>query len=132
MEFTFTFAKLFFWVIYLISPLLIFLSIIVVVLGQIVSRIEKWDSFDGLYWSLITATTVGYGDIRPIKKLSKLLSIFIALVGMMFTGIIIAATVNTASIAFSQHADELVTEKVKLKFNQIEKNKLSLQKINER
>jgi len=117
MEFTFTFIRLFFWSIYLIAPLLVFLSFVIIVLGQIVCDIEKWNKFDGLYWSFITATTVGYGDIRPLKKVSKVLSVLIALVGIMFTGIMIAVTLNTTSIAIEKHVDKSAIEEVKEKFN---------------
>ena len=113
MEFTLTFLKLFAWSIYLVGPLLIFLSLIIITLGQIVTRIEKWTKFDGLYWSFVTATTLGYGDIRPITKVSKTLSILIALVGVMFTGLIIAVTLNTAAVALDKHVDQSVIEKIK-------------------
>jgi voltage-gated potassium channel len=117
MEFTIAFVKLFFWSIYLVAPLLVFLSFFIILLGQIVCSIEKWGKFDGLYWSFITATTVGYGDIRPLKKVSKALSVAIALVGIMLTGIIIAVTINTASIALEKHGDERIIEEMKEKFN---------------
>ena len=117
MEFTISFIKLTFWSLYLVAPLLFFLSFLIILLGQIVCRIEKWTIFDGLYWSFITATTVGYGDIRPLKKASKVLSVVIALVGIMFTGIIIAVTLHTASIALEQHGDVRVLEYMKEKFN---------------
>ena len=116
MEFTLTFIRLFFWSIYLIVPLLVFLSFVIIVLGQIVCHIEKWNKFDGLYWSFITATTVGYGDIRPLKKVSKVLSVVIALVGIMLTGIILAVALNTTTIAFEKHVDKSAIEKVKEKF----------------
>ena len=117
MEFTIAFVKLFFWSIYLVAPLLVLLSFIIILLGQIVCSIEKWGKFDGLYWSFITATTVGYGDIRPLKKVSKVLSVAIALVGIILTGIIIAVAVNTASIALEKHGDERIIEEMKEKFN---------------
>ena len=117
MEFTIAFVKLFFWAIYLVAPLFVFLSFFIILLGQIVCRIEKWGKFDGLYWSFITATTVGYGDIRPLKKVSKALSVTIALVGIMLTGLIIAVTINTASIALEKHGDERIIEEMKEKFN---------------
>lgn len=45
-----------------------------------------------IYWSLITLTTVGYGDISPVTPLGKVISAFTALLGVatvsMFTGII--------------------------------------------
>lgn len=85
-------------------------------LGQIVCHIEKWNKFDGLYWSFITATTVGYGDIRPLKKVSKALSVLIAFVGLMLTGIMIAVSLNTATIAFEKHIDISAIEEVKERF----------------
>ena len=117
MEFTFDFIKLFFWVVYLTLPLLLFLWLVIVILGQLVGRIEKWSRFDALYWSFITATTVGYGDFRPLKKTSRILSVLIAFAGVMFTGILIAITLNAASIAFEKHVGEHVIEKIKEEFD---------------
>ncbi len=97
--------------------MVLILGLAVVLLGQIVRHIEKWSVFDGLYWSMITATTVGYGDIRPLKKVSKTLSILIALLGLMFTGLIIAVTLRTAAIAIDKHADQSVIEKMKDDFS---------------
>lgn len=121
MEFTLAFIKLFFLSIYVVSPLLIFLTVVIIILGQIVCWLEKWRKFDALYWSFITATTVGYGDIRPLRKRSKVISIFIALVGMMFTGIIIAVTLNTVDITLKTHLNknEVIMEKIKKEFNEI-------------
>ena len=88
----------------------------IVILGQIVRRIETWTVFDGLYWSFVTALTVGYGDIRPLKKRSKALSVVIAILGMMFTGIIIAVTLSSTLLAFEKHSDQQVIETMKHKF----------------
>jgi len=105
MDFTLTFIQLFLWVIYLASPLLLLLGGFIILLGLVVGKIEKWRYFDALYWALITATTVGYGDIRPVKKSSKVFSIILAFIGIMFTGIIVAITVNTASRSLDKHID---------------------------
>jgi len=113
MEFTISFIQHFFVSLQLVSPLLLSLSIFVILLGQIVGKIEKWDKFNGLYWSLITATTVGYGDVRPTKRRSKILSIVIALVGLVLTGIIIAVALNSVSTTLEQHANQHVIEKLK-------------------
>jgi len=101
MEFTFTFIKLFFYGLNLAAPLLISLIILITVFGQLVGKREGWTQFDALYWAFITATTVGYGDIRPITPASKVLSIFIALIGMIFTGIMVALAIHAATISFS-------------------------------
>jgi len=101
-QFTFQFIKFFFHGLDLAAPLLIFLALLIIIMGQVVGKRESWGRFDSLYWSFITATTVGYGDIRPLLKLSKTLSILIALTGMIFTGIVVALAINAASLSFAQ------------------------------
>jgi len=101
MEITFRFARIFFYGLELASPLLLSLALLITLLGQIVGFRESWSRFDSLYWAFITATTVGYGDIRPVARLSKILSVLIALTGIIFTGIIVALAINAATITFS-------------------------------
>ena len=105
MQFTFTFLKTFLYGLYYTAPLLLSIVFITICLGQIVGRIESWKKFDALYWSFITATTVGYGDIRPSSRSSRVLSILIALTGLVFTGIIVAIAVRSATYAFNIHVD---------------------------
>jgi voltage-gated potassium channel len=52
-----------------------------------------------LLWSFITATTVGYGDIRPVKRASRVCAIMIAFLGLTLTGIVIAVAVQAATLA---------------------------------
>ena len=101
MAFTFQFIKIFLYGLEQALPILAFMALLVVLLGQIVGLRESWGRFDALYWSFITATTVGYGDIRPTQKLSKVLSVLIAYVGLIFTGITVALAINAASTAFA-------------------------------
>lgn len=53
---------------------------------------------DGLWWSIVAFTTVGYGDIYPITPLGKILSSIISLIGIAMiaipTGIITSAFMN--------------------------------------
>jgi len=79
------------------------LGAIVTALGQVVGKKEGWSTFESLYWSFITATTVGYGDIKPVRRASRILSIVIALVGFTFTGILVAVAVHAATIALAAH-----------------------------
>lgn len=105
MEFTVIFTKSYFYILSLAWPLLVSLMLSIVLLGQLVGRLEKWTPFNSLYWAFITATTVGYGDIRPSRPISRVLSIFIALVGLVFTGIMVAVAVETTSFVYAEVAD---------------------------
>jgi len=100
MEFTIKFIRLFFFGIELAAPLLLALALIIILMGQIVGALESWGRFNSIYWAFITATTVGYGDIHPLRPLSKALSVFIALTGIIFTGIMLAVALNAATISF--------------------------------
>ena len=43
---------------------------------------------DGLYWSLITAGTVGYGDITPTTTVGRVLAAIHGVMGVLTTGVI--------------------------------------------
>ncbi|HEY2363409.1 MAG TPA: potassium channel family protein [Candidatus Angelobacter sp.] len=96
---TLTFLKQFGIGLSLTFPLLLSLAAFITLLGQAVGKTEGWSRFDSFYWSFITATTVGYGDIRPTKRGSRILSVLIAFLGLMLSGIIIAVAVNAATLA---------------------------------
>lgn len=105
MDFSITFFQMFFWGLVLGFPILSVLALVISGLGLLVGRLENWKTFDALYWSYITALTVGYGDIRPSRKTTKGIAIVIAWCGIMFTGLLVAIAVKAASEAFEVHMD---------------------------
>ena len=52
------------------------------------------NAFSGLWWAIVTVTTVGYGDMRPITPVGRIMGSLIALLGIALvavpTGIITA------------------------------------------
>lgn len=111
MEFSLTFIHTLFLAIYLMAPVFLILLALIVTLGLIVGHIESWRKFDALYWAFITALTVGYGDIRPQRKKSRVLSVIIATLGIMLAGILVAITVEAASAAFKTHIKPEILER---------------------
>ena len=63
--------------------LLIALPVVVLVIGVIGSMLLEHLSFvDALYFTIVTITTVGYGDIHPTTIASKIFSIVLIIVGI--------------------------------------------------
>jgi voltage-gated potassium channel len=46
------------------------------------SQEEHWKMLDSLYFSVISLTTVGYGDMHPTHELAKIFTMFYVLFGV--------------------------------------------------
>jgi Ion channel len=106
MDFSIAFFLFFAHNLFLIGPLMVLLLSVILGLGIVVGRVESWSRSDAIYWALITATTVGYGDIRPTQKTSKSLSIVIAFSGLILSGITVAMAIDAGTKAFVEFGDE--------------------------
>jgi len=96
---TITFLKQLCFGLWLTFPLLLSLAAGITLLGYGVGRKEGWSRLDTFYWSFITATTVGYGDVRPVENTSKIASVLIAFLGLMLSGIVVAVTIHAVNLA---------------------------------
>ena len=96
---TITFLKQLWYGLWLTLPLLLCLAAGITLLGYGVGRKEGWSRMDTFYWSFITATTVGYGDLRPVENASKIASVLIAFLGLMLSGIVVAVTIHAVNLA---------------------------------
>ena len=75
-------------------PILSVLLLLVVALGCVIGWIEGWRVSDSLYFSFVTALTIGYGDLAPKTLITRALAIAIGLCGVLFTSLIAAITVK--------------------------------------
>ena len=58
---------------------------------------QSMNGFTGLYFSFITLSTVGYGDIIPVSEAARMLAIVEAMFGMFYVTLLIARLVSLYS-----------------------------------
>ena len=62
---------------------LLITTLIILGIGSIVYHyLEDWNWLDSIYFSIITLTTIGYGDFSPQTDGGKLFTIFYILIGI--------------------------------------------------
>src|SRR6266481_7456738 len=58
---------------------------------------ETMEGFNAFYFSFITLSTVGYGDITPVSKAARMLAATEAMTGLLYVAILIARLVGLYS-----------------------------------
>ena len=81
---------------------MLFVYIMAVILGTLIFMVENGYNDQitsiprGIYWAVVTLTTVGYGDVTPVTPLGQLLAIIIMILGYSIiavpTGIVAGET----------------------------------------
>jgi hypothetical protein len=73
----------------------IFLALIaLIMIGAVaITVIEKMPFSDTLYFAFVTGLTIGYGDIVMKTPGGRLLALMIGLIGILFTGLMVAVLV---------------------------------------
>ncbi|MBN2123943.1 MAG: potassium channel protein [Deltaproteobacteria bacterium] len=75
----------------IIKGLIILASILLVgTIGYMI--IERWQFLDSLYMTVITITTVGYGEVRQVSEAGRIFTIFIIFMGMGIIAYILGLT----------------------------------------
>lgn len=69
------------------------------------------DFEDALWWSIVTATTVGYGDIAPVTSLGRIIACILMALGTTFMGIYIG-TITTYFINKKKEPVSFETNKI--------------------
>lgn len=95
----------------------VILILIVAILGIgtiFYSSIENWSLLDSLYFSVITLTTVGFGDFFPVTEIGKMFTIVYVLVGifllLVFLNSLVKSMIDSHTLQRSLQDDEFLDE----------------------
>ena len=66
---------------------------------------QSINGFTGFYFSFITLSTVGYGDITPVSRIARWLAAMEAMTGMLYVAVLIARLVAVYSTAKPKDSD---------------------------
>ncbi|WP_270732171.1 potassium channel family protein [Shimia sp. Alg240-R146] len=65
--------------------------------------VEGWSWLDAIYFSVITISTVGYGDFSPETAAGKIFTMFYLIIGL---GVFLAAATTFADAIITQNRDD--------------------------
>ena len=66
--------------------------------------VEGWKWVDAIYFSVVTLSTVGYGDFSPETTAGKIFTVVFIIVGF---GLFVSAVTTLASVILSQSDDDI-------------------------
>jgi voltage-gated potassium channel Kch len=96
------------------------------VLIRLLDHSEYPNIWVGMWWSLQTVTTVGYGDVTPAHASGRIVGAFVMLEGIAFLAIITAAVTSTFVVraererAIAEGAEEAAfEERVDARFDEL-------------
>lgn len=92
---------------------LLLLVLLVLLAGTVSYHVlEGWDFVDSLYFTVVTLTTIGFGDLAPKTSAGKLFTVAYIFVGL---GLILAFINQTAKIALEKHHQRIMVREKNLK-----------------
>jgi voltage-gated potassium channel len=81
------------------------LLVLLLVCAIVVAIAEKMPVRQAVYFMLVTALTIGYGDITPATPLGRAASITAGAIGVLNTGIIVAVATRALERAYRERRE---------------------------
>lgn len=89
-------------------------AFLVAIAGAVISAVDSADVPDigtGMWWAVVTVTTVGYGDVVPHTTAGRVVGAILMLLGIGFISLL-TATIASAFIASDEDEDDRLDELV--------------------
>jgi voltage-gated potassium channel len=82
----------------------IFLMLLALIMANavVIAATEKLSFGKAVYFAFITGLTVGYGDIVPSTAIGQIMAVLLGLVGILFTGMVVAVAVQSVRNAVEE------------------------------
>lgn len=93
---------------HIVIQLLFVVFVVIVLFGSIIHLVEPNNFltiFDGIYWALVTTSTVGFGDYVPLTNTGRTIAMILILVGGGFVTFYMA-TVSRVAVQSQQNYQE--------------------------
>lgn len=74
-------------------------GIIIVIAAFLMAYFDELSFEDAIYFSLITALTVGFGDLSPRSRGARIVSVVLSAMGVLFMGIMVGIVVHSLHVA---------------------------------
>jgi len=71
---------------------------LIVALGFLVGKIERWSVGESIYFAFISGMTIGFGDFVPTRVLTRTLTIGIGFCGLLLTALLAAVAVKALGV----------------------------------
>jgi voltage-gated potassium channel len=87
-------------------------AFLVVVAGAVISVVDSTDIPDvgtGIWWAIVTVTTVGYGDVVPHNASGRVVGAMLMLLGIGFISLL-TATIASTFVASDEEQDQRLDE----------------------
>jgi voltage-gated potassium channel len=97
-----SFTYHFFHAVWRVRVVILLLIALIVAGAAAVTLVEKMPFADTLYFAFVTGLTIGYGDIVMQTPVGRLVALLIGLIGILFTGLLVAVLVHAVRESFEE------------------------------
>ena len=96
------FTSHFFHIVWHLRSVIFALIALIVIGAMVITSVENMPFGDALYFSFVTGLTIGYGEIVAKTVLGRLIALSIGLIGIIFTGMVVAVAVRAVQKSFEE------------------------------